>query len=250
MESGLQGKVVLVTGGAKRVGAAICRRLHRCGAAVVIHYRSSEREAQELCVELNRLRAGSAATAAGDLLDSPRLPVLVRETVERFGRLDALVNNASSFFPTPLGEIDERAWDDLLGTNLKAPLFLAQAAASELKKNRGAIVNIADIHAERPLPGYLVYNVAKAGLVALTRALARELAPEARANAVAPGPILWPEDGAWSEEAARRRVIEQVLLQRMGEPEDVAKAVQFLIASAPYVTGQVLVVDGGRSISL
>jgi pteridine reductase len=246
----MQGKVVLITGGAKRVGRATCRRLHTQGANLVVHYRASVREAQALQAELNQIRPGSVMLAQADLLDIARLPGLIDETVRNFGRLDALVNNASSFFPTPLGEITEKAWDDLIGSNLKAPLFLSQAAAPELKKQFGCIVNIVDIHAEWPLKRYVVYNSAKGGLAALTRSLAQELGPEIRVNGVSPGPILWPENGEWKEEAARRHIIERTLLKRTGEPDDIARTVVFLIAEAPYITGQIIAVDGGRSVNL
>jgi pteridine reductase len=246
----MQGKVVLITGGAKRVGRATCRRLHTQGANLVVHYRASVREAQALQAELNQIRPGSVMLAQADLLDIARLPGLIDETVRHFGRLDALVNNASSFFPTPLGEITEKAWDDLIGSNLKAPLFLSQAAAPELKKQFGCIVNIVDIHAEWPLKRYVVYNSAKGGLAALTRSLAQELGPEIRVNGVSPGPILWPENGEWKEKAARRHIIERTLLKRTGEPDDIARTVVFLIAEAPYITGQIIAVDGGRSVNL
>ena len=246
----MQGKVVLITGGAKRVGGATCRRLHAQGANLVVHYRTSVGEAQALQAELNQIRPGSVALAQADLLDIARLPGLIDETVRYFGRLDALVNNASSFFPTPLGKITEKAWDDLIGSNLKAPLFLSQAAAPELRKRYGCIVNIVDIHAEWPLKRYVVYNSAKGGLAALTRSLAQELGPEIRVNGVSPGPILWPENGEWKEEAARRHIIERTLLKRTGEPDDIARTVAFLIADAPYITGQIIAVDGGRSVNL
>ncbi len=246
----MQGKVVLVTGGAKRVGAAISRRLHAAGAAIAVHYHSSRSEALALVSELNELRADSAHAVRADLVRTRDLPELVQKTVRHFGRLDALVNNASSFFATPLGEISDAHWDDLMGTNLKAPLFLAQAAASELRRNHGAIVNIVDIHAERPMQGHLLYSVAKTGLSGLTRALAQELAPFVRVNAVAPGVILWPEGGEWQDEERRRRIIAHTLLKREGEPDDIALAVQFFLSHAPYVTGQVIAVDGGRSINL
>jgi pteridine reductase len=246
----MQGKVVLITGGAKRVGRATCRRLHTQGANLVVHYRASVREAQALQAELNQIRPGSVMLAQADLLDIARLPGLIDETVRHFGRLDALVNNASSFFPTPLGEITEKAWDDLIGSNLKAPLFLSQAAAPELKKQFGCIVNIVDIHAEWPLKRYVVYNSAKGGLAALTRSLAQELGPEIRVNGVSPGPILWPENGEWKEKAARRHIIERTLLKRTGEPDDIARTVVFLISEAPYITGQIIAVDGGRSVNL
>ena len=246
----MQGKVVLITGGARRVGAAICRYLHAHGASLMVHYRSSAKEARALQAELNLKRTDSVALIQADLLNLSVLPNLVGDTVKRFGRLDVVINNASSFFPTAVGEINDKAWDDLIGTNLKAPLFLSQAAVGQLKKNHGCIVNIVDIHAERPMKNYVVYSTAKAGLVNLTRSLARELAPEVRVNGVAPGAIIWPEDEAWSDELSRQRIINSTLLKRVGEPEDIAKAVHFLIADAPYITGQIIAVDGGRSINI
>ncbi|MBK9161043.1 MAG: pteridine reductase [Nitrosomonadales bacterium] len=246
----MQGKTVLVTGGAKRVGAAICRRLHAAGANVAIHYRSSTAEAETLRDELNAARAGSVCCIPADLLDMTALPPLVEAAVQQFGRLDALVNNASSFYALSLADTGERDWHDLLGTNLKAPLFLAQAALPELRRRHGCIVNIVDIHAERPMHGHLLYSVAKAGLVALTKGLAQELAPQVRVNAVAPGVIIWPEGEAWQNEEQRRKIVAHTLLKREGSPEDIAKAVQFLLADAPYITGQVIAVDGGRSINL
>ena len=245
----MQGKVVLITGGAKRVGAAICRRLHGAGASLMLHYRASAGEARLLQAELNGTRADSVALIQADLLDLKALPPLVEQTVQRFGRLDALVNNASSFYASPIGEITSAIWDDLMGTNLRAPLFLAQAAAPALRKAQGAIVNIADIHAERPLKSYIVYSVAKSGLVALTRSLARELAPEVRVNAVAPGPILWPDDESF-DELSRQRIISHTPLRREGTPEDIAKAVYYLIAEAGYVTGETINVDGGRRVAM
>lgn len=250
MERGMQGKVVLVTGGAKRVGAAICRRLHAAGANIALHYRSSEQEALVLQKELNLLRPNSVAVFQADLLDLHALPQLVHKVVKKFGRLDGLVNNASSFYATPLAEVDEQQWHDLLGTNLRAPLFLAQAAADELRRRHGCIVNIADIHAERPMRGHLVYSVAKAGLTALTRGLAQEMAPQVRVNAVAPGVIVWPENEEWQDEELRRKTVAHTLLKREGEPDDIARTVVFLIKDAPYVTGQVIAVDGGRSINI
>ena len=250
MAGALDGKSVLVTGGARRVGAAICRRLHAAGASVLVHYRASALEANALQTELNARRAGSASLAQADLLKLSAVNKLVELALEHFGRLDAVVNNASSFYSTPVGEISERAWDDLVGTNLKAPLFLAQAAAPELRKARGCIVNIVDVHAELPLTQHAVYTAAKGGLLALTRALARDLGPEVRVNGVAPGTILWPEDERWGDELARQRIINRTALKRIGEPDDIAKAVEFLLANAPYVTGQVLAVDGGRSVSV
>ena len=245
----MQGKVVLITGGAKRVGAAVCRRLHAAGANLMLHYRTSAGEARLLQAELNHQRKDSVALIQADLLDLAKLPSLIDQTVQIFNRLDAVVNNASSFHPTPVGEISEEDWEDLIGANLRAPLFIAQAAAPALKKTQGAIVNITDIHAERPLKNYVVYSVAKAGLVGLTRSLARELAPEVRVNAVAPGPILWPDDEEF-DELSRQRIISHTPLKREGTPEDIAKAVHFLLAEATYVTGETVNVDGGRHVAL
>ncbi len=241
--------VVLITGAARRVGARIARELHAAGARIAVHCRHSMAEANALCDELNASRADSAAPFQADLLDLAALPEMVARCVARFGRLDGLVNNASSFFATPVGAIDARAWDDLIGSNLKAPLFLAQAAAPALEASRGAIVNIVDIHAERPLQGYPVYSIAKAGLYGLTRSLAIELAPHIRVNGVSPGAIVWPEDDQFPP-TERERIVEHSLMKRIGSPEDIAGAVRFLLFDAPYVTGQVLAVDGGRSVHL
>jgi pteridine reductase len=215
----------------------------------MLHYRSSAGEARLLQAELNHQRPSSVALIQADLLDVGKLPSLVEQTVQTFGQLDGLVNNASSFFPTPIGQITLAAWADLVGTNLQAPLFLSQAAAPALRRAQGAIVNIADIHAERPLKSYVVYSVAKAGLVGLTRSLARELAPEVRVNAVAPGPILWPDDETF-DELSRQRIISHTPLRREGTPEDIARAVHFLLADASYVTGDTLNVDGGRHVAV
>lgn len=250
MKLPLQKKTVLVTGGARRVGAAICRRLHAAGANVMIHYRASAVDARALAKALNALRKGSAACVKADLLQSETPRALVAACIAEFGRLDVLVNNASSFYATPVGEMNEGAWNDLIGSNLKAPLFIAQAAAAELKKRRGSIVNIVDIHAEFPLKDYVIYSVAKGGLAALTRSLARELAPAVRVNGVSPGPILWPDAAIWKSAKTRKNILEHTLLKRVGEPDDIARAVEFLVASAPYVTGQIIAVDGGRSIAL
>jgi len=244
----LQGKTALVTGAARRIGAAIARRLHWAGANVVLHYRGAEAEAGRLEAELNAARAASALKVKADLLAPIAPRALLGAALERFGRLDLLINNASTFYPTAVGSIEPGHWEELIGSNLRAALFLAQEAAPQLAKNCGAIVNIADIHAERPLKGYLVYSVAKAGLVALTRALALELAPEVRVNAIAPGAIAWPEDGQF-EPRERERIVAATPLARIGSPEEIARAVHFL-ATAPFVTGQVLAVDGGRSLHL
>ena len=250
MEASLQNKIVLITGGAKRVGASICRLLHANGANLMIHYRSSVNEARVLQAELNLQRPNSVAIIQGDLLNLSVLPSLVQETIKHFGKLDVLINNASSYYPTEIGDIQEEQWQDLMGSNLKAPLFLSQAAAVELRKQQGCIINITDMHVERPKKGYIVYSVAKAGLVTLTKSLAHELSPEVRVNAVAPGPVMWPEDNPQFDELYRQRVISQTLLKRIGEPNDIAKAVKFLIQDAPFITGQVIAVDGGRSLNL
>ncbi|MCX7188317.1 MAG: pteridine reductase [Candidatus Nitrotoga sp.] len=246
----MQGKVVLITGGAKRVGAAICRKLHAAGANIVLHYRSSARESLALQEELQSGRPNSSLRLQADLLDPKAITQMVQEAIGHFGRLDALVNNASSFFSTSLDDVNDQNWNDLIGTNLKAPLLLAQAAAAELRRNHGAIVNIVDIHAERPMHGHLLYSIAKGGLAALTRALAQEMAPHVRVNAIAPGVIVWPESVEWSNETRRQEIVAHTLLKRQGEPDDIARTVQFLLNDAPYITGQIISVDGGRSINL
>jgi len=243
------GKTALVTGAAKRVGSAIARELHAAGANIMIHYRTAQAAAEAMAAEFNALRPDSALCQQTDLLDIDALSVLIETTVTHFGRLDALVNNASSFYATPLGEIDLAAWDDLVGSNLKAPLFLTQAAAPYLKAAHGAVKNITDIHAERPLAGYPLYCAAKAGLLGLTRALAIELAPEVRVNAVAPGPILWPDDGTFDHEV-RERIVAHTLLKHAGSAQDIARAVRFLLDDGSYITGQVINVDGGRTAHL
>jgi pteridine reductase len=248
MDDSLGGKAALVTGGAKRVGAAIARRLHAAGASVLLHYRDSEAEATRLAAELNARRPKSAAKVKAELLAPIAPRALLSAAQAAFGRLDLLVNNASSFFPVEVGAIEASHWEELIGSNLRAPLFICQEAAPELAKNAGAIVNIVDIHAERPLKGYPVYSVAKAGLAALTRSLALELAPRVRVNGVAPGAIAWPDDGQFSP-SERERIVATTPLGRVGSPDDVAQAVHFL-ACAPYVTGQIIAVDGGRSLFL
>jgi pteridine reductase len=242
--------VVIVTGAARRVGAEIARTLHAAGANLVLHYRASAQDAERLAVDLNARREKSALALRRDLLDLAGLAGMVEEAVAHFGRLDALVNNASSFFPTPVGSIDAAAWDDLIGSNLKGPLFLSQAAAPHLAKTHGCIVNITDIHAERPLKGYLVYCAAKAGLLGLTRALALELGPQVRVNAVAPGAIEWPENATDFPLEEQAAIIEHTMLKRVGSPGDIARTVKFLIFDAPYITGQVINVDGGRTAHL
>ena len=242
----LAGKTALVTGGARRLGAVIAHALHGAGARIVLHYRSSADAAQALADQLNTVRAGSVALAGADLLAPEAIPRLAETAQAAFGRLDILVNNASTFYPTPIGRIDEHAWTDLIGTNLKAPLFLAQALSGALRVNSGLILNLVDIHGMRPLRHHALYSVAKAGLIMLTKSLARELGPQVRVNAIAPGPVMWPESGV--DEALRRRIIERTALKRGGSPEDIARAALFFACDAPFVTGQILAVDGGRSI--
>jgi pteridine reductase len=242
----LTGQISLVTGAARRVGAQIARALHAEGARVALHCHRSLEAARQLAGELNQHRGGSAEVFCADLCDTPGLPRLVAQVLERFGGLNLLVNNASSFYPTPLGQVSVSQWQDLIGTNLQAPLFLSQAAAPALKASGGAIINIVDIHGLRPLRAHPVYSVAKAGLIMLTRALARELAPEVRVNAIAPGAVMWPEAGIDTER--KERILEQTPLHRPGAPTDVARTVLFFAADAPFVTGQIIAVDGGRSI--
>ena len=246
----MQDAAVLVTGAARRIGAVVAKRLHAAGASVALHYHRSAREAESLCAEFNAARPGSCVAVRADLLDVTALERIVDEAVDAFGRLDGLVNNASSFYATPFGAIGEREWADLIGTNLAAPLFLAQAAAGRLREARGAIVNVVDIHAERPLRDFAVYSVAKAGLAGLTRALAIELAPQVRVNGVAPGAILWPDEGRHFDASERERITSQTPLARTGIPEDIAGAVKYFLFDAPFVTGQILAVDGGRGLHL
>lgn len=244
----LAGKVALITGAARRVGAEIAREFHAAGASVVVHYHRSSRDATALITALEETRPGSAAGFSLDLLDTARLGELVKFATERFGRLDILVNNASTFYPTPVGEITEGHWDDLLGSNLKAPLFLSQAAAPALRLAQGLILNIVDIHGLRPLRRYPVYGVAKAGLIMLTRSLARELAPQVRVNAIAPGPVMWPADGT-ADSALQNKIVDRTLLKRSGSARDIARTALFFAADAPFITGQIMPVDGGRSVA-
>jgi pteridine reductase len=247
-ENTLTGKTALITGGARRVGAEIARTLHGHGMNLVIHYRGSRDDAHALKTELEKRRPQSVALVQADLLDTARLPGMVDEAAAAFGRLDALVNNASSFYPTPVGEATEHQWNDLIGTNLKAPFFIAQAAFPHLRKTHGCIVNIADIHAERPIKRYPIYSAAKAGLVMLTKSLARELAPEVRVNAIAPGTIMWPEGEAEVSDAQKQEMLARIPLKRSGSPDDIARTALFLIRDATYVNGQVIAVCGGRTV--
>ena len=244
-EPSLSGQCALVTGAGRRIGAELARRLHAAGASVAIHYRHSAEEARDLAASLNGIRARSAEAFRADLLDTERLRALVESVTGWSGRLDLLVNNASAFYPTPLGHVTEEHWAELVGSNLKAPLFLAQAAWPHLRATGGSIVNLVDIHAQRPLRDYSVYGAAKAGLAMVTRSLAKEMAPEVRVNAIAPGAILWPESGM--SDSAKQSVLRQVPLGRPGSPADIADCLVYLVR-ARYVTGQIIAVDGGRSI--
>jgi len=245
-QESLDGKVALVTGAARRIGAVIATTLHAAGARVVIHYRGSETEARELSEQLNAERHDSAIAVQADLAVDRNPESLVDSVLNWSGRLDILVNNASSFYPTPLGEIGATEWEDLVGSNMRAPLFLAQAASVHLTATGGNIINIVDIHAQRPLRDHHVYGSAKAGLAMLTRSLAKDLAPAVRVNGVAPGAIAWPEDGM--TESVKKSIVEQIPLGRTGEPADIANAVLFLVRDATFVTGQIIPIDGGRSI--
>ncbi len=240
-------RVVMITGGARRIGAEIVRHLHQSGMRVILHYCHSEGDAQSLAEELNAKRAGSVKILQGDLTEYTNIPGLVTRAKAFFDRLDVLINNASCFFPTHLDEVDEDIWEQLVGINLKAPLYLTQAAAPHLKAVRGCIINIVDIHADRPLKGYPVYSVSKAGLAMLTKAMARELAPHVRVNGIAPGAILWPEQEHYA--SLHQEIISRTALKREGEPKDIAQTALYLIEHADYVTGQIIPVDGGRTLS-
>ncbi len=242
----LDGKRALITGAARRIGAVITERLHAAGAKVAIHYRSSDADAKELCNRLNDARPDSAEIFAAELNDTAGLAKLAEDVADWAGGLDILINNASSFYPTPIDSVTESQFNDLIGSNLKAPLFLSQAAWPYLKSSRGVIINLLDIHSRRPLKNHPVYASAKAGLSMLTLALARDLAPEVRVNGIAPGAILWPEEGI--TESVKENILNQVPLKRPGDPGDVADCVVYLVRNAAYVTGQIIAVDGGRSI--
>jgi pteridine reductase len=239
-------KNILITGAAKRIGAACARLLHSEGGNIVLHYRSSKDDALLLCNELNQKRPDSAKMIQADLLNMHELETVAREAALAWGGIDVLINNASAFYPTAVNDVSEWQWDELLGSNLKAPFFLAKSLAETLTDNKGCIVNIVDIHAERGLKGYPVYSIAKAGLAAMTRVLAKELGPVVRVNAVSPGAILWPESEL--SEQDKVEILQRIILKRRGEPLDIAKAVLFLIKDADYMTGQILTVDGGRTL--
>ena len=246
VETGASRPVALITGAARRVGSVTARKLHAAGYDLVLHYRHSSADMQALCAELERARGGSTFAVAAELADIERLPTLVEAAVNRFGRLDALVNNASAFYPTPVGTVTTRQWNELFASNAQAPFFLSQAAAPHLKSSQGCIVNIVDIYAERPLPRHPVYCMAKSALAMMTLSLAKELGPEVRVNGVAPGAVMWPESG--KAYADQQELVERSALKRAGSPDDVAKAVLFLTRDATFTTGQILRVDGGRAL--
>ncbi len=240
--------VVLITGAARRVGAAIARHFHGLGYNLVVHYRHSADAAHALQAELHLIRPASVLLIQADLSPVNQVAPLVYRVQEFWGRLDVLINNASAFYPTPIGKAREQDWEELLGSNLRAPFFLSQAAAPLLREQKGSIINIVDIYAERPLKNHTLYCMAKAGLVMMTKSLARELGPDIRVNGVAPGAVLWPDSG--QDELARQRIISQSALKKAGAPEDIAEAIEFLVTRAEYITGHILTVDGGRSLSL
>lgn len=240
--------VALITGAGRRVGAVTARTLHAAGYDLALHYRHSADDARALADELERRRGGSTLLLQAELADLPALPALIKQLLAHYGRLDALVNNASAFFPTPLGTATPQQWDVLFASNAQAPFFLSQAAVPALREARGGIVNMVDIYAERPLAEHALYCMAKAALAAMTRSLALELAPEIRVNGVAPGAVLWPSDG--KPYADQQAMLARTPLQRAGTPDDVAGAVLWLLRDAPYVTGQIIRVDGGRSLSV
>ncbi len=240
-------KWVLITGGAKRIGAMIARTLHDEGMNLIIHYNTSSDDANKLCAEINSSRVDSAIAIGANLTNQSEVDHLIPEIIKQTGQLDVLINNASTFYPTPIENITLDDWDNLVGTNLKAPLFLCKHAAPYLKESKGCIVNMIDIHAKKPLKNHPIYGPAKSGLAMLTRSLARDLAPDVRVNGIAPGMILWPENEPSDE--IKQTVIDQIPLKRSGDPEDIANAALFLITQANYMTGQIISVDGGRGIN-
>ncbi len=245
----VKAKVALVTGGARRIGAQLCRTFHDAGYDIALHYRTSIDAARALSAEFNDLRDGSATCFYAALGDRSAGEELAREVIDQFGRIDLLINSASSFYPTPIGNVSEEDWDTIVGSNLKGPFFLSQALADDLRQKRGCIINMIDIHAERPLADHSVYSAAKAGLAMLTRSLARELAPEVRVNGISPGVILWPQNDEAEDEERRQRQLRRVPLGYQGDPLDIAETALFLAERAPYVTGQIIAVDGGRSLT-
>jgi pteridine reductase len=240
--------VALVTGAARRVGAVIARTLHAAGFDLALHYRHSLDDARALADELESQRAGSTLLLPADLTELPALPAMVATLLAHYGRLDALVNNASAFFATPVETASPQQWHELFASNAQAPFFLSQAATPALRQARGGIVNLIDIYAERPLANHPIYCMAKAALAAMTRSLALDLAPEVRVNGVAPGAVLWPGDGKSYDD--QQAMLARTPLCRAGTPEDVASAVLWLLRDAPFVTGQIIRVDGGRTLSV
>lgn len=240
--------VAFITGAAKRIGAAIAQRLHQNGYDIVLHYRHSNLEAQTLAASFEQTRSGSCLLISAELNQIAHYHAIMAQVTHYFGRLDVLVNNASTFYATPIGNVTEQNWEELMGSNAKAPFFLTQAATALLRAQQGCIVNIADIYADRPLLNHSVYCMAKAAVVMLTKSLAIDLAPEIRVNAIAPGAILWPESG--KTDTQQHALISQSPLQRMGSPDDIAKAVLYLVKDAPFVTGEILHVDGGRAVTI
>ena len=239
-------KTILITGAAKRIGASCARLMHAEGYSVIVHYQHSEAEATALIAQLNAIRADSAWGLSADLSDSVQLKELAAVVMKRVERLDGLIHNASQFFPCEVANVDEDVWNQLFNSNLKAPFFLTQALLPLLKQSQASVINMVDIYGQRPLLGHSVYSLTKAALIAMTQSLAKELAPDIRVNAIAPGAILWPETG--HEQTAQVELLSKVALQRCGEPDDIAKAVRYLMMDAPYMTGQVLNIDGGRSL--
>lgn len=241
-------KVVLITGAAKRVGATIAQHCHQQGMRLAIHYRESAQHASTLCTNFNQQRKNSAIALKADLCDTDKLEGLIAQVLGEWGQLDVLINNASSFYPVPLAKVTSKEWEELMASNLKAPFFLSQLAAPHLKQHKGCIINLVDIQARRPLKNYSVYCIAKAGLVMLTKSLAKELGPEIRVNAIAPGIVLWPDDETEFNAALREKIIARNALKRAGTPQDIAKTAVFLINYADFITGQIIAVDGGRSL--
>ena len=242
-------QIAVVTGGARRIGAQICRRLHQANIDLVIHYRNSSLEAKALQKELNNIRKGSAAIVKADLLNLDSYALIINEAIKIYGQLNFLINNASSYYATKINEVNETNWNDLINSNLKGALFLSKEAAPFLKKTNGSIINITDAHITSPKKNYIIYSVAKSGLNSLTKSLAEELGPKIRVNAIAPGPILWPDNSIEFNKSYRKKVISQTTLKKVGEPDDIAKAVEFLLLNAPFISGQILNVDGGRNFN-
>jgi len=247
-DSKAHSKVVLITGAGKRVGAAIAQHCHQLGMRVAIHYRESAQQASSLCTNFNLQRPDSAIALGTDLRDTDHLQDLITQVTRKWGQLDVLINNASSFYPMPVAKVTPSVWEDVMASNLKAPFFLAQLAAPYLKEQKGCIINLVDIQAQRPLKNYSVYCIAKAGLVMLTKSLAKELGPNIRVNAIAPGIVLWPDDDTEFNDALREKIAARNALKRIGTPQDIAKTAAFLINHADFITGQIIAVDGGRSL--